>query len=53
MDRQTRELSLLCVIACACIALAAAFGRPLFIALFAVEAVSALFMAVYRSMPPD
>jgi hypothetical protein len=53
MDRQTRDLALLCVLACACIALATAFGRPLFIAIFAVEAAWALFMAVYRSMPPD
>ena len=49
----TLELSLLCVLACACIALATAFDRPLFIAVFAVEAAWALFMAVYRSMPPD
>jgi hypothetical protein len=53
MDRKTRELALLCVLACACIALATAFGRPLFIAIFAVEAAWALFMAVYRSVPPD
>ena len=53
MDRQTRELALLCILACACIAFATAFGRPLFIAVFTVEAAWAFFMAVYRSMPPD
>jgi hypothetical protein len=53
MDRQTRELSLLCILACACFATAWTVSHPLFVSVFAAEAVWALFMAVYVSMPPD
>jgi hypothetical protein len=53
MDRQTRELALLCIIACVCTALALLLGYAWFVAIFAAEAVWALFMAVYPLMPPD
>jgi hypothetical protein len=53
MDRQTYELSLLCILACACIALAWALGNPLFVGIFTAEALWAFFMAVYLSRPPD
>jgi hypothetical protein len=36
---------------CVCIAVASAVSHRLFVAVFAAEAVWALFMAVYRSMP--
>ena len=47
------ELALLCILASACILAAWAVGHPWFVAVFAAEAAWALFMAVYRSMPPD
>jgi hypothetical protein len=48
MDRQVRELSLLCIIAALCGMLAWTLNRPLFAAAFAAEAT---FMSIYLSNP--
>jgi hypothetical protein len=51
MDRQMRELLLLCIIAAISGTLAWELDEPIFVALFAAEAVWALFMAAYLSKP--
>jgi hypothetical protein len=51
MNRQTRELALLCIIAATSGMLAWA-EDPLFVPVFTAEAVWALFMAAYLSLPP-
>ena len=53
IDRQTRELALLCIIAATSGMLAWALGDPLFVAVFTAETVWTLFMGVYLSLPPD
>ena len=53
IDRQTRELALLCIIAATSGMLAWALDDPLFVAVFTAETVWALFMGVYLSLPPD
>jgi hypothetical protein len=53
MDRQTRELALLCIIAATTGMLAWALGDPLFVAVFTAETIWAFFMGVYLSLPPD
>jgi hypothetical protein len=53
MDRQTRELASLCILASICLAFAGVLASPWLVAVFAAEAVWALFMAVYVSMPSD
>ena len=53
MNRQTRELALLCIIAATSGMLAWAFDQPLFVAVFTAETVWAFFMGVYLSLPPD
>jgi hypothetical protein len=50
---ETLDLVLLCILACACFAAAWTVSHPLFVSVFAAEAVWALFMAVYVSMRPD
>jgi hypothetical protein len=53
MDQKTRELSLLCVLACLCLWLAWAFEENLFAAVFGVEAgwafVEAFLGAIERT----
>ena len=53
MDRQTRELALLCIIAATSGMLAWAFDQALVVAVFTAETVWAFFMGVYLSLPPD
>ena len=53
IDRQTRELALLCIIASTSGMLAWALDDPLFVAVFTAETVWTLFMGVYLSLPPD
>jgi hypothetical protein len=52
VDKTLVELSVLCILACACFVAAWTVSHPLFVAVFAAEAVWALSEALYLS-PPD
>jgi hypothetical protein len=53
MNRQTRELALLCIVTATSGMLAWALDQPLFVAVITAETVWAFFMGVYLSLPPD